>query len=257
MVDFKRIIPRDLRNLIRKEEFTKETTGAALDYAQANLVILPKEYALDFLVFTQRNPKACPVLEITDPGNPEPKNVAPGADLRTDLPLYRIYRDGAMVEEVPNITKYWKEDLMGFLLGCSYTFENALIKAGIPVRHIDENHNDPMYITNIECKPAGMFKGPMVVSMRPILPSQVIKAVEVTSRFPKFHGSPVHIGDPSEIGIEDLNNVDYGEASTVNPGEVPVFWACGVTPQAVAIKAGISFMITHSPGHMFVLDMPE
>jgi len=256
MVDFTKMTPYEVRSLIRKEEFNQQTTGVALDYAQANLVILPKEEALEFLMFAQRNPKPCPILEITDPGNPEPKYTAPGADIRTDLPLYRIYRDGVLIDEVRNINNYWKEDLVGFLLGCSYTFESALMHAGIPVRNIEDKHNTPMYITNIRCKPAGRFSGPLVVGMRPIPSHQVIKAIEVTSRFSGAHGAPVHLGDPSKIGIKNINHVDFGEASTIKPREVPVFWACGVTPQAVAIEASLPFMITHSPGHMFITDIP-
>ena len=257
MVNFAKIAPYKIRNLIRKNEFNKQTSGVSLGYAQANLVILPKKHALDFLIFTQRNPKPCPILDITDPGNPEPKYIAKGADIRTDIPQYRIYRNGSLVDEVYNIKQYWKEDFVGFLLGCSFTFENALMKSCIPVRNIEENLNVPMYITNIRCNPAGRFNGPLVVSMRPIPVHQVVKAIQVTSRFPGVHGAPVHLGDPIKIGIKNINRPDFGEPSTIKTGEVPVFWACGVTPQAVAIEASLEFMITHTPGYMFITDMHE
>jgi len=257
MVDFTKMTPHEIRNLIRKEKFNKQTSGISLGYAQANLVILPKEDAFEFLLFAQRNPKPCPILDITDPGNPEPKYAAPGADIRTDIPNYRIYRDGTLVDEVRNINNYWGKDLVGFLLGCSFTFESALMHAGIPVRNIEEKHNVPMYITNIRCNPAGRFNGPLVVSMRPIPPYQVVKAIQVTSRFPGVHGAPIHLGDPSKIGIKDINRPDFGDPSTIKTGEVPVFWACGVTPQAVVLEASLRFMITHSPGHMFITDISE
>jgi len=237
MDDFTKITPYEIRNLIRKEKFNKQTSGISLGYAQANLVILPKSDALGFLIFAQRNPKPCPILDITDPGDPEPKYAAPGADIRTDLPRYRIYRDGILVDEVQNINNYWEKDFVGFLLGCSFTFENALMHADIPVRNIEEKHNVPMYVTNIRCKPAGKFNGPLVV-----------KAIQVTSRFPGVHGAPVHLGDPLKIGIKNIKRPDFGEPSTIKPGEIPVFWACGVTPQAIAIEASLQFMITHSPG---------
>lgn len=255
MVIFEKMKPFEIRELIRKEELCTQTTGIALDYAEANLVILPKNDALEFLIFTHRNPKICTILDITDPGDPEPKYVAPGADIRTDVPLYRVFRDGKLIDEPKNIKGYWKEDLTGFLIGCSHTFDNALINAGIPVRHVEDNHNVPMYITNINCVPVGKFSGPLVVTMRPIPSNQVIKAIETTSRYSAHHGAPVYFGEPSKIGIKDINKPDYGEASSIKPNEVPVFWACGVTPQAIAIKSSIPFMITHAPGYMFITDI--
>jgi len=245
----------ELREVIRRSEFTSPTPGLAPGYAQANLVILPQKYAFDFLLFCLRNPKPCPVLDVTEPGSPVPRLAAPTADLRTDLPKYRVWEKGVLKDEVTDITPYWREDLTAFLLGCSFTFEAALLGAGIPVRHIEENRNVPMYITNLQCVPAGVFHGPMVVSMRPIPPSQVIRAVQVTSRYPSVHGAPVHIGDPAVIGIKDINKPELGEAVTIKPGEVPVFWACGCTPQAVAMEAKPDFLITHSPGHMFITDL--
>ncbi|HHV56449.1 MAG TPA: putative hydro-lyase [Firmicutes bacterium] len=245
----------ELRAAVRRGEYTQPTPGLAPGYAQANLVILPQKYAFDFLLFCMRNPKPCPVLDVTEPGSPVPRLAAPGADLRTDLPRYRVWEHGVLTAEVTDITTYWRDDLVAFLLGCSFTFEAALLGAGIPVRHIEEGRNVPMFITNRECTPAGVFHGPMVVSMRPIPPEQVVRAVQVTSRYPAVHGAPVHIGDPAVIGIRDVMQPDFGDAVTFKPGEVPVFWACGVTPQAVAMEAKPDFMITHAPGHMFITDL--
>lgn len=249
--------PQEVRASIREGKWTKPTAGLALGYTQANLVILPKEWAFEFLLLCQRNPKPCPVLDVTDVGSPRPVRVAQKANLRTDLPKYRIYRYGKLDAEVTQITDLWQEDMVAFLLGCSYTFEAALLAAGIPVRHIEEERNVPMYITNIKCTPAGRFRGPMVVSMRPIPSRQVVKAVEVTACFPKAHGVPVHIGDPAAIGIEDLARPDFGDAVTLKEGEAPVFWACGVTPQVAAREAKPELMITHAPGHMFVTDVRD
>jgi uncharacterized protein YcsI (UPF0317 family) len=246
--------PGEVRSLVRSEEWTGVTAGLAPGYVQANLAILPRELAFDFLLFCQRNPKPCPLLEVLEPGQFEPKQMAPGADMRTDIPGYRIFRDGEMVGEEQDIRSAWRDDLVSFLLGCSFSFETALVSAGIPLRHLEEGKNVSMYITSIETAPAGAFSGPMVVSMRSIPRSQVVRAVQVTSRFPAVHGAPVHIGDPAAIGIRDIAQPDYGEPTEIREGEVPVFWACGVTPQAVALKCKPSFLITHSPGRMFVTD---
>jgi uncharacterized protein YcsI (UPF0317 family) len=246
---------QELRQTIRRGDFTSPTPGLAPGYAQANLVILPQKYAFDFLLFCLRNPKPCPVLDVTEPGSPVPRLAAPAADLRTDLPKYRIWEQGELKAEVTDITSYWREDLTGFLLGCSFTFEAALLGAGIPVRHIEENRNVPMYITSIQCVPAGVFHGPVVVSMRPIPPQQVVRAVQVTSRYPAVHGAPLHVGDPAVISIFNIDKPDLGDAVTIHSGEVPVFWACGCTPQAVAMEAKPDFMITHAPGHMFITDL--
>ena len=254
-MDYSHMKPQEVRQLIRNGEIKTFTSGMCQGYAQANLVILPKELAFDFLLFTQRNPKPCPVLDVTEVGNPEPRLAAPGADLRTDIPKYRIYKKGQFVEEVDDITTYWRNDLVAFLLGCSFSFEGPLLDAGLEVRHITENHNVPMYITNIHCVPAGVFNGPIVVSMRPMTPKNAIRATQVTSRMPSVHGAPLHIGDPSAIGIKDINKPEFGDPSTIKPGEVPVFWACGVTPQAVAMNVKPEFMITHAPGHMFITDL--
>jgi uncharacterized protein YcsI (UPF0317 family) len=229
----------------------------AAGYTQANLAILKKELAFEFLLFCQRNPKPCPVLDVTEAGSPVPQLVAPGADLRTDVPAYRVYRHGELVDEVTDITSYWEDDMVAFLLGCSFTFEQAMLRNGIPVRHIEEGCNVPMYKTNIPCVKAGPFEGPMVVSMRPVPEKDVVRATQVTSRFPAVHGAPIHIGNPASIGILDIDQPDFGDRVTVKEGEVPVFWACGVTPQAVAMHVKPEIMITHAPGHMFITDMHE
>ena len=247
--------PAELRARIRRGEWRGFTAGLAPGRAQANLVVLPRSAAYDFLVFCQRNPKPCPLIEVTDPGSPEPAVSAPGADLRTDVPKYRVHRRGRPVLEEDDIRSHWRDDLVAFLLGCSFTFESAMQRAGIPVRHIDCGRNVPMYVTSIPCRPAGALHGPMVVSMRPLRAADIPRAVLITGRYPRAHGAPVHIGDPAAIGVKDLARPDYGEPPVMEPGEVPVFWACGVTPQAVAMAAGVEFMITHAPGHMFVTDL--
>ncbi len=246
---------RAVRQAARSGEFSGPTCGFAPGYLQANLVVLPQSLAFDFLLFCQRNPKPCPLLELTDPGNAEPRELAPGADLRTDLPRYRVYQQGQLVEEPADIRRRWRDDLVAFLLGCSFSFEEAMQRAGLPVRHIDEGRNVPMYRTNIATKPAGIFRGPTVVSMRPLTVAQSIRAVEITSRYTKAHGAPLHVGDPAAIGIADISKPDFGDAVTIHPGELPVFWACGVTPQAVLMEVKPDFAITHSPGCMFVSDV--
>jgi uncharacterized protein YcsI (UPF0317 family) len=228
-----------------------------MGYVQANLVIVPKDVAFDFLVFCQRNPKPCPVLDVTEPGSPEPSCVAPGADVRTDAPCYCVYQEGRLAEQPTDLLAWWRNDLVGFLIGCSFTFENALLGAGLPVRHLESGCNVPMYRTNIACRPAGVFRGPMVVSMRPMTPSQAIRATEISARFPRAHGTPVHLDDPKAIGIRSIEQPDFGDPVEVRPGEVPVFWACGVTPQAVALEARLPLLITHKPGHMFITDLRD
>jgi uncharacterized protein YcsI (UPF0317 family) len=247
----------DVRRLARQRELTGPTPGLALGFVQANLVIVPRDLAFDFLLFCQRNPKPCPLLDVTEPGSPEPRLVAPGADLRTDLPRYCVWRQGERVDEPSDLHGWWRDDLVGFLLGCSFTFENALLQAGLPLRHLEAGCNVPMYRTNLACRPAGVFHGPMVVSMRPMTLAQAIRAVQVCSRFPRAHGAPVHFGDPAAIGIRDLARPDFGDAVEVRPGEVPVFWACGVTPQAVAMQVRPPLLLTHKPGHMFVTDLRD
>lgn len=252
--DYGSWLPKSVREIIRKGEWTEPTPGMCSGHVQANLVVLPKDWAYDFLVFAQRNPVPCPILDITEPGDTEARIMAPGSDISRDIPRYRVWKEGKLVDEPTDVSSYWREDLVGFLLGCSFSFESALIEAGIPIRHIEENRNVPMYSTSIQCRPAGRLSGPMVVSMRPIPARQVPKAVLCTGRFPGVHGAPIHIGDPSAIGIEDINKPDFGDSVTVNPGEIPVFWGCGVTPQAALMASKPPFAITHAPGHMMILD---
>ncbi|EHR59656.1 putative hydro-lyase [Saccharomonospora cyanea] len=231
------------------------TAGLCPGWAQANLVSVPREYAYDVLLFAQRNPKPCPVLDVTEPGAVSTSVFA--GDLRTDLPAYRVYRDGEFVEERTDVSELWRDDLVSFLIGCSFTFESALLEAGVPVRHIEQGRNVPMYVTDRECRPAGGMAGPLVVSMRPLPASAVATAVRVTSRFPDVHGAPVHIGDPAELGIADLGQPDFGDAVDVRDGELPVFWACGVTPQAAVMRSRPPFALSHAPGHMAITDIRD
>lgn len=249
-------VPRAARAKIRSGEWLAPTAGLAPGFVQANLVVLPQAWAYEFLLFCQRNPKPCPLLEVTDTGNWEPHLSAPGADLRRDVPYYNIFRNGVLAERRRNILDLWQSDFVAFLLGCSFTFEPALVEAGVPVRHLDCGCNVPMYRTNVACRSAGRLSGPMVVTLRPIPSDLIVRAVQVTSRFPGAHGAPVHIGDPAAIGITDIAHPDYGDPPDIHPGDVPVFWACGVTPQAVAVSARPEIMITHAPGHMFLTEIP-
>jgi uncharacterized protein YcsI (UPF0317 family) len=244
----------EVRALIRDDEYAGPTSGLAAGFVQANLVILPAEYAFDFLKFCVRNPRPCPVLEVTEAGDPRPVVTAPDADLRTDVPRYRVYENGEPVEEPRSIEHLWGDDLVAFLLGCSFTFEAALVAAGLRVAHAEQGRNVPMYVTGRDCVPSGPFAGPMVVSMRPYRADELPLVVSVSGRYPSMHGAPVHVGDPGALGISDLANPEFGDAVEIAEDQVPVFWACGVTPQAVAMKARPPMMITHSPGHMFVTD---
>ncbi|MCD7032770.1 putative hydro-lyase [Metabacillus sp. GX 13764] len=246
---------QNIRRQIRENSWDKPTAGHAEGYVQANLVILRNELAYDFLLFCMRNEQACPLLDVTDAGSPVPKLSAPECDLRTDVPKYRVYRNGVLEEERKDIKDLWEEDFTAFLLGCSFTFETALMNHGIPCRHIEEEVNVPMYKTNIPLNPAGAFSGTMVVSMRPLAAKDIGKAVQITARSPKSHGAPVHIGNPAEIGITEIDSPDYGDAVSIRDGEVPVFWACGVTPQNAAAASKPELMISHSPGHMFLTDL--
>jgi uncharacterized protein YcsI (UPF0317 family) len=230
------------------------TAAWAPGYTQANLVVLPRDIAFDFMLFAQRNPKPCPVLDVSEPGIPV-TSLAPEADLRTDLPAYRVWEQGECVAETADITGYWRDDLVAFLIGCSFTFEQALMAAGVPVRHIEQDRNVPMFVTSTQCRPAGIFRGPMVVSMRPVPADRVAAAVQVTSRYPAVHGAPVHIGSPETLGISDLAKPDFGDPVEAQDGDVPVFWACGVTPQVALASARPPFAITHAPGHMFITDV--
>lgn len=244
----------EVRARIRENDHAGPTGGLAYGFVQANLVILPSEYAFDFLKFCVRNPKPCPILEVTEAGDPEPVVTAPGADLRTDVPRYRVYENGELVEEPQDIHHRWQDDLVGFLLGCSFTFETALIGAGLPVPHAEQGRNVPMYVTTRECVPSGPFAGPMVVSMRPYRPEEVPLVVRISGRYPSMHGAPVHFGNPEALGIRDLSDPEFGEPVEFEEDQLPVFWACGVTPQAIAMKVKPPLMITHSPGHMFITD---
>jgi uncharacterized protein YcsI (UPF0317 family) len=247
----------EVRRRARSGEWDGPTPGLALGYVQANLVVVPRELAFGFLLFCQRNPKPCPLLDVTEPGDAEPKLVAPGADLRTDLPRYRVFRSGELVDEPAHLSAWWRDDLVAFLIGCSFTFESALLQAGVPVRHVEQGCNVPMYRTNIACKPAGVFRGPLVVSMRPLTPPQAVTATRICGRFARAHGTPIHFGDPAAIGIRDLDKPDFGDPVELRSGETPVFWACGVTPQAVVMEAKPDLCLTHKPGHMFVTDLRD
>ncbi len=232
------------------------TTGHAPGFTQANLVILPRDWAYDMLLFGQRNPQPVPLLDVTDAGSFR-TTLAPDADLRTDLPQYRVWRDGELVDEPSEITGLWRDDLVSFLIGCSFSFETALLDAGVPVRNLEQGRNVSMYKTAIQCRPAGRLEGPLVVSMRPIPAALVATAVQVTGRMPQVHGAPVHVGEPATLGVRDLAEPDFGEPVETRPGDVPVFWACGVTPQAALMASRPPFAITHAPGHMFVTDVPD
>jgi uncharacterized protein YcsI (UPF0317 family) len=243
------------RRRIRNGGFIGATAGLAAGNVQANLVVLPQALAHDFLRFAQANPKPCPVLAVSEPGDPHLPALGEDLDLRTDLPKYRVWRDGELAGEPTDIRDLWRDDLVGFALGCSFSFEEALVEAGLELRHITCGTNVPMYRTNIRCVPAGPFVGPLVVSMRPFAPADAIRAIQITSRFPSVHGAPVHIGLPEAIGIADLARPDYGDRVPVRTGELPVFWACGVTPQAVVAEARPEFCVTHAPGSMLITDL--
>lgn len=252
---YQNYLPKDVRALIAQEKITSQTSGMCSGYAQGNLCILQKKYAYDFLLFCQRNPKSCPLLEVTDTGERILKTCAPGSDIATDIPKYRVWQNGTMIAEPLNVKDFWRDDLVSFIIGCSFSFESLLMENGIDVRNISQNCNVPMYLTNIETQRAGIFGGKMVVSMRPIPYSQIVKAVTVTAAMPRVHGSPIHIGTPEAIGIKDLSKPDFGDAVKINDGEVPVFWCCGVTPQSVVMTSKPEFCITHSPGNMLITDL--
>ncbi|MDQ6526645.1 putative hydro-lyase [Nocardioides sp. LHD-245] len=253
-VDAARLDAGALRQVIREERWTDTTIGLGLGQLQANLAIVPKEDAYDFLLFCQRNPKPVPLLEVLDVGSPIVREIAADADVRTDLPRYRVFRNGELESEPLNLVDVWEDDAVGFLLGCSLTFEQAMLAAGLPLRHIEADTPAPVYITDRQCAPAGKFSGPMVVSMRPIPADQVARAVQVTSRYPWGHGAPVHVGDPAALGIADLSAVDFGHAPNMKDGDIPVFWGCGITPQLAVESARPRYTFTHYAQHMFVSD---
>lgn len=248
--------PVEVRHAVRSERWTGATVGMARGYIQANLAILPQRHAFDFLRFCLYNPKPCPLIEVLDAGDPRPRSCAADADVRTDLSRYRVFRDGKLVEEVPNLLRHWRDDHVTFLMGCSLSFDQAMLDAGIPLRHLDaESGRIPVYHSSIACTPAGMLRGNMMVSMRPIPRRLLMATIETTARHPIAHGSPVHVGDPADIGIADLGRTYSNAAVPVRDDEIPVFWGCGVTPQSVAMASGIPEMITHATGHMFLTDL--
>ena len=247
----------EVRAEIRNGNYTGHTAGLAAGKLQCNLAILPEEVALDFLRFCQRNPKPCPIVAVGDTGNPFLPTLGADIDIRSDVSRYRLFRDGRFSEELTNIAGLWTDDLVTVALGCSFTFENALIRHGIPVRHVEQGRNVPMFKSNIELVPAGPFSGKMVVTMRPIKADKVEQARQISSKYPQAHGAPIAVGDPAALGIYDLSRPDWGEAVDIRDGEVPVYWACGVTPQNVLLDAKLPICITHSPGHMLISDVAE
>jgi uncharacterized protein YcsI (UPF0317 family) len=246
--------PAELRRLISDGTWTGPTAGILDGYQQANLAIVPRELAFDFLLFCTRNPKPCPVITVTEPGDPVVRYGSTEADLRTSLPRYRVWRGGQLVAEPTDITAFWRADSVGFLLGCSHTWEGPLAEAGVPVARAEESASPPVYVTDRPTRAAGRLSGPLVVSMRAIPGHLVARTVEITSRYPTGHGAPVHVGDPAALGIADLDTPDFGPTPVVEPGTVPMFWACGVTPQLVLPDSGAEYVITHYAGHMFVFD---
>ena len=254
-MDYSKAKPADVRKLIREGKLSGQTSGMCDGYAQANLVVLPKDIAYDFLLFCQRNPRPCPLLEVSDTGSRLLRTIAEGADIATDLPKYRLYKKGELAGEYTDVSELWRDDFVSFLIGCSFSFEGDLLAADVPVRQIEEEKNVPMYDTNIPCESAGVFHGNMVVSMRPLPHALVPKAVLITGQMPRVHGAPIHIGAPEAIGIKDLAHPDYGDAVTIREGEVPVFWPCGVTPQNAVMQSKPDLVITHAPGHMLITDV--
>jgi len=251
------IKPHALRQLIRSGQHCVNTSGYSKGYVQCNLVILPSDWANEFLQFCQLNPKPCPLIAMGRPGEFNVKELGVDIDIRSDIPRYRIFKDGEMTDEVTDIGQHWRDDLVVFLLGCSFSFEEALLNDGLDVRNISEGVNVPMYRTNLACKPAGRFSGNTVVSMRPFVARDAIRAIQICSRFPSVHGAPIHFGSPQDIGIIDISRPDFGDSVTIKDGETPVFWACGVTPQVALEQAKPPFCITHSPGCMLVTDLPN
>ncbi len=246
-----------VRAAIRNGSYDGHTAGLAAGKLQCNLAILPERFALDFLRFCQRNPKPCPLVGVGDTGDPCLRTLGPDIDVRTDVSGYRVFRSDTPTEDVTDITDIWEDDLVAVALGCSFTFENAFLKNGIPVRHVEAGKNVSMYRTNIDLVPAGRFTGQMVVTMRPIPEHQIAQAKDISGRFPQAHGAPIAVGDPAQIGINDLSQPDWGDAVDIKPGEVPVYWACGVTPQNVLLNANLPLCITHAPGHMLISDVAE
>ena len=249
------ISPAELRQKIRNGAHKGNTSGLCAGYVQCNLVILPADWAEDFLAFCEANPKPCPLIAVSQPGEFNLTKLGADIDIRSDIPSYRVFENGQLRNEVNDISDLWRDDLVAFLLGCSFSFEEALIAEGLDVRNVTEAVNVPMYRTNIDCTAVGPFAGQMVVSMRPFAPPEALRAAEISGRFPSVHGEPVHYANPEHIGITDINQPDYGDSVTIKEGEHPLFWACGVTPQVALDNAKPPFCITHSPGSMLVTDM--
>jgi len=247
--------PSEIRRAIRSGRFRKHTAGLAPGYVQGNVCILPQEYAAEFRTFCERNPKPCPLLAVSEPGDPRLPALGEDLDIRTDVPSYRIFKAGKNEGDVTDLRDLWRDDLVTFVLGCSFSFEEALMEAGLPLRYVEQGRNVPMYRTSVDTVPAGRFRGKLVVSMRPFKPADAIRAIEITSRYPRVHGSPVHVGFPEMIGIENLAEPWAGDPTEVHADELPLFWACGITPQSVVLEARPSLCITHSPGHMLVTDL--
>ncbi|HUL92669.1 MAG TPA: putative hydro-lyase [Burkholderiales bacterium] len=252
---FDRSDPRAVRLAARTGVFAGVTAGLAPGFVQGNVCILPREFAADFRAYCERNPKPCPLIGESRPGDPRLPSLGEDLDIRTDVPRYRVFRDGKLSDEVADIRELWSDDLVAFVIGCSFSFEEALVEAGVPLRYVAEGKNVAMYLTNIETAPAGPFRGPMAVSMRPLVAADAIRAIQITSRFPSAHGAPVHLGKPELIGIDDLDRPFAGDRIDVRPDELPVFWACGITPQAAVLRAKPPLCITHAPGHMLVTDV--
>jgi uncharacterized protein YcsI (UPF0317 family) len=256
-VDVTTAHPAELRRVIRRNAYRGPTGGMAHGFTHGNLAIIPESYALDFARFCQRNPRPCPIVGVSDTGDPRIPTLGADLDIRTDIPSYNIYRDGVLESSVPDIMEHWRDDMVAFVIGCSYSFEEALVQGGVPLRHLETGEVPPMWKTSIPLAEAGPFGGGMVVSMRPMTPANAIKASAITARFPHTHGMPVHFGDPAAIGIADIAKPDWGDVMVPREGEVPVFWACGVTPQNAIREAGIPMVITHTPAHMLITDVPS
>ena len=247
--------PAALRAATRSRQFNAHTSGQCPGYAQANLAVLPAEYAAEFLRFCQLNPKPCPILAMSEPGESRIPGLGADVDIATDLAGYFVFRNGEMTEEVESLKALWRDDMVAFAIGCSFSFEEALVEGGIALRHFEQGCGVAMYRTNIATRQAGRFGGPTVVSMRPMKPADAIRAIQITSRFPNVHGAPIHFGDPAAIGIKDIDRPDFGDAVEIRAGEVPVFWACGVTPQSAIRAAKPPLSFTHKPGCMLVTDL--
>ncbi len=255
--ELRNIPASDVRAAIRSGLYRRHTAGLADGYLQCNVVILLEDQALDFMRFCQRNPKPCPLAGVSDTGDPYMRTLGEDIDIRSDVPLYNVYHDGELSGQVSDINGIWRDDLVAFALGCSFTFERALVADGIPLRHVTLDRTVSMYRTTLETIAAGKFRGGTVVSMRPIPHDDVERTIRISSRYPLAHGAPIHVGDPSAIGIADITKPDWGDPTPVEPGEVPLFWSCGVTPQVAIMQAGLPLCITHAPGAMLITDIDE